>query len=75
MLTSLRRRPVTAQVSANSSFQGLVSRSGDWPQNTLTGTICASSTALPSRLARMRCRVGGAPRLSWPPNQLGERVR
>jgi hypothetical protein len=36
-----RRRPVTAQLSANSSFHGLDSLSGDWPQNTLTGMICA----------------------------------
>ena len=32
MLSSLRRRPVTAQLSANSSFQALVSRFGDCPR-------------------------------------------
>ena len=64
ILTSRRRRPVTAQLSANNSFQGLVSRFGDWPQNTLTGMICACSAACSLRAPTMRCRVGEMPRLS-----------
>ncbi len=59
MLSSLRSRPVTAQLSANSSFQGLVSRSGDWPQNTLTGTICALSTAFCSSAPTSRTSAAG----------------
>jgi hypothetical protein len=66
-----RRRPVTAQLSANSSFHGLDSLSGDWPQNTLTGMICASSAAFWLRALTRRVRVGGAPRLSWRPSQSG----
>ncbi len=67
MLNSLRSRPVTAQLSANSSFQGLVSRSGDWPQNTLTGTICALSTAFCSSAPTSRTSgAGGVGRLRRP---------
>lgn len=36
-VSSRRKRPVTAQLSANSSFHGLDSLAGVWPQNTLTG--------------------------------------
>ncbi|MNQ47868.1 hypothetical protein D3C85_617260 [compost metagenome] len=75
MLAMRRRRPVTAQLSANSSFQALVSRSGDWPQNTLTGTICASSSRCSARASIRRCRVGETPRLSWRPSQSGSGVR
>ncbi|VFT53166.1 Uncharacterised protein [Pseudomonas aeruginosa] len=75
MRASLRRRPVTAQLSANSSFQGLDSLSGDCPQNTLTGMICASSRPFWPTAASMRTRVGEAPRLSWRPSQSGSGVR
>ena len=75
MLNSLRRRPVTAQLSANSSFHGLDSLAGVCPQNTLTGTICASRLASAARASSTRTRVGEAPRLSWPPNQPGSGVR
>jgi len=59
-----RKRPVTAQLSANSSFQGLDSLSGDWPQNTLTGMICASSPGCWLKPSTSRVNTGGAPRLS-----------
>ena len=75
MLSKRRRRPVTAQLSANKSFHGLDSLSGDWPQNTLTGMICASSAAFWLRALTRRVKVGGAPRLSWRPIQSGSGVR
>src|SRR3546814_4658517 len=58
-----------AQLSANSSFQALVSRFGDCPQNTLTGMICAFSTALCSSAPTSRTSVGGATRRVRRPNQ------
>ncbi|MNN28432.1 hypothetical protein D3C81_1420010 [compost metagenome] len=75
MLTKRRRRPVTAQLSANSSFQGLDSLAGDCPQNTLTGMIWASCPAWSLRALTSRDKVGGAPRLSWRPSQSGSGVR
>ncbi|MNN68758.1 hypothetical protein D3C81_1844920 [compost metagenome] len=75
MRISWRSRPVTGQLSANSSFQALFSLSGDCPQNTLTGMICASAASLWVIEARLRTKTGGAPRLSWRPSQSGSGVR